>query len=379
MVERVEADRIRSGRTRLIAYGGLALCVLLVLFGPQVAELGLSVLGCPLGYGLPGAACGGFLAGPASALASWVRVAPPVETLFLLLQQLWPLLLIWGAGVLLSMRADRAAVDQPPLRQLDSEAAQNAEGPGSTRLSEGEAQAQWVQPRQREQALEEEARRRSLTEQLFAEARFLGIAAVSCWVLIFGLFAFCVAFGVPLLGGVSADSVLNAFGCLQPAQAAMDPLTNACGLLQERLAPYRKPFFGALLSPVWLFTQFSDLLLLWLGSILLVAVLPIFRLGVRRVLRTHPATAFALFAVSAMSTYALASLWLLGAPEWASAQRSTNGVAPAVAALEVIFFFALVLVLLVLVVLVLGLIYIFVRVSQRHARAGSNPQRSQEG
>ena len=96
-----------SARTRTIVYSGLAGSALLVLFGPQFAEWGLALLGCPLGYGAPGAGCGGLLAVAAGPLAALAGAAPPLETSIVLVHRLWPLLLVWGIAILLSARADR--------------------------------------------------------------------------------------------------------------------------------------------------------------------------------------------------------------------------------------------------------------------------------
>ena len=35
----------------------------------------------------------------------------------------------------------------------------------------------------------------------------------------------------------------------------------------DRLAPYQRPWYGALLSPIWLFAQFSGVLLAWMALV----------------------------------------------------------------------------------------------------------------
>ncbi len=332
MIQGVRSETRHSVRTRVLAYGGLLLCAVLVLFGPQLSELGLSALGCRVGYGLSGVACGGALGGPIRALTRWGQASPPVETLFLLVSQLWPLLLLWVAAVALSMRADLTRTT----RTLERDTPAAAPEPSKARLSADEARAQWIAAREAEQANETQADKRALSEQLFAETRFVGIVALACWLLICGFFAFCLAFGLPLLGGLSAEHTLAAFGCNAPTAEAMDPLSKACGALESRLEPYLRPFVGALLSPVWLFTQLGDVLLFWLGGIFLLAVLPVLRLGLRRVLKTFPAMSLTLLVATTLAAAGTAGAWLNSASSSTGPSVGDGIPVPALAFLETV-------------------------------------------
>ena len=292
-----------SIRTRTIAYGGLAGSALAVLFGPQLAEWGLALLGCPLGYGAPGAGCGGVRAVVVGPLAALAGAAPPLETSIVLVHRLWPLLLVWGVAIVLSTRADR------PLAEPAHADDQRAAGLGvaaATGLSAEQTRAQWVADREREQANDARVAQRSLRQQLGADTRFIGSIALTCWILICALLGFCLAFGLPLLGGVSAEIALDLFGC----GPAHDSMMRACPGLEQRFEPYRQPFVGALLSPVWLFTQFGDVLLVWLAIIGLLAVLPLLRLGIRPVFRSYPVMSVTLIVITTLSVIAMAGGWL---------------------------------------------------------------------
>jgi hypothetical protein len=312
----------------------LAICTLVILFGPQLAEWGLAVLGCPLGYGAAGAGCGGVLALPARPLGALAGAAPPLETCFVLVQQLWPLLLVWGIAIVLSTRADRrpAALAQPEDQRESVAAAATATATVAiARMSAEEARAQWVADREREQASDALAAQRTVRQQLMAETRFIGATALVCWLLICGFLGFCLTFGLPLLGGVHVEIALDFFGCGQSTGIAYDPMMLACPALEERFQPYRQPFFGALLSPVWLFTQFGDVLLVWLGAILLLAALPLFRLGFRPVLRAYPVMSITLAVIASLAALAMAAAWL--APMNAPGGRFHEPV-PAIAFIE---------------------------------------------
>ncbi|SDD34501.1 hypothetical protein [Aquimonas voraii] len=319
-----------SARSRLLVYGGVLAGALLVLFGPQLAEWGLSALGCPLGFGAPGAGCTGVLEAPARALVRWSQASPPLETAFVLFNQAWPLLLCWAAAVILSLRADRTRSTPAPASP------RGGSPPHSTPqgLTPEAARARWIAARQHEQAEEALANSRALHDQLFAEAGFVGGVAFACALLICGLFAFCLAFGLPLLGGVSAEYTLHAFGCDAPAQAAMDPLARACGTLEQRLGPYRQPFFGALLSPLWLFTQFGDVLLLWLLCISALTVLPALRFGLRRLLRAYPPIWLGLIATACLAAIATVSGWLSSASHSNGSLPGPGDPVPALAFLQ---------------------------------------------
>ncbi len=356
-------------RTRLIGYGGLLIWTLLALFGPQMGEQALRILGCPGGHGHAGAACGGPLQGLTAAVAAWVSTAPPIDTVFLLVHQLWPLLLLWAAAVLVSARAEPAG-HQDRVRGPVAGAEQRTAPPVAQKLAPQEAQAQWIEARQREQAGEVQAEQRSLSEQLFAEARFLGYLAVACWTLIFGLLAFCLAFGLPLLGGINAEHTLNAFGCQSVASAPVDALMSACGALEERFEPYLRPFYGALFSPLWLFTQFGDLLLLWLATILLLVLLPALRLGARRLIRAYPATALALLVATMLAAMGFIVASTIGPDALIAGSSRPSDPVPALAALEVIITIAAMgTVILLLALCSLLTVFLLTRRSRRQRNA----------
>jgi hypothetical protein len=322
-------SRFHIRRTRALGYALLGFCTALILFGPQIAELGLNALGCPVGFGTPGANCRGFAGLLAAPLAPWSSAVPPVETVFLLFDHWWGLLLVWAALIVLSGRIDRrdgpAGARQPVLQSDASCAAVTALGPrGSVQAQ----QAQWVQARQAEQQAEARASQQSLTRQLLAESVFWGGIAVSCWVLLGGLLVFCIAFGTPLLGGLSAQSLLAAFGCPDLQQSSMNPLAGFCGFWTERLAPYQQPFFGALLSPLWLFTQFHDLLLVWLGLVLLLALLPLYRFGwLMLVVKEQAIASRVVFTLFVLSSLALVYFQFFDAPAWVRVSEQLSRVA----------------------------------------------------
>lgn len=268
-----------SGRTRLLAYGPLALCSTMVLFGPTVAERVLQVLGCS---GRPGAAdsgCQGLAVLPASALAPWLWVAPPVETIFLLLQQTWPLLGVWLALVWLSMHSDRRP-RLPGVARPDSlQIRQTRVAAVAANASHAERQAAWISQKQAEQAQAQRIQQLSLHRRMLTEGTLWGSLWMACIFLVVGLATFCLALGAPLIGGLSAESLLHAFGCSNESLMASNALSGSCGFWSERLEPYLRPWYGALFSPIWLFTQFPDVLLGWMGLILLFSLSVVYRAG----------------------------------------------------------------------------------------------------
>jgi len=214
-------------------------------------------------------------------LAPWTRAAPPVETLFLLIEKGWFALLIWMGLIVWSRRAEArvaatadpvtaTAADVPPLDRAASEAQRPA---AQAPLSE------WVLARQHEQKAEALQAQRSLIRRLALERSLWGGMALLSLGLLGGLVLFCFAFGMPILGGFSADALLSASGCKPAPGISAEALGPFCGFWIERLAPYRQPFLGALLAPLWLFTQFYDLLLAWCAAIVVLMLLPLYRLG----------------------------------------------------------------------------------------------------
>jgi hypothetical protein len=295
----------------------LAFATLLTLFGPSLAADGLEALGCTRHP----ESCGRGLGALATWLAPWLSAQPPLETGFVLLEQCWPLLLIWSGLIVLSMRADRirlATCERSNSVQVASPAETTAdEQPCIHREPKG--QGAWIKARQDEQQAELRQRERTLNQRLFAEG-FASISmTVTCCLLLAALLSFCVAFGLPLLGGLSAEALLGALDCVEPANQAPPAQGGACGFWLARLAPYRQPFVGALLSPIWLFSQFFDLLLIWLGLILMLALLPIYRLGGLILLWTElRLISRALFVLFAMSLLGLGYFVFFAAPTFKS-------------------------------------------------------------
>lgn len=273
------AVRRSIGRTRWLMYSLLLFCAVALLFGPQLAAGGLDLLGCSARFGAADDGCSS--PGLAAWLAPWSAAAPPVETLFLLIQKCGLMLLAWGVLLGLSHRADRrpsavhTAAQAPPTETIEAGPARG----GSVPVSAPVAISDWVKAREAEQKALAHEEHRSLIRRLAIERSLWGGMALSSLALLGGLVVFCLAFGVPLLGGLSANSLLGAFGCTGVAGASPDTLGPFCGFWIERLAPYREPFLGSLLSPLWLFTQFNDLLLAWCAAIIVLMMLPLYRLG----------------------------------------------------------------------------------------------------
>ncbi len=92
-----------------------------------------------------------------------------------------------------------------------------------------------------------------------------------------------------------------------------------------------------MLSPVWLFTQFHDLLLMWLGAIVLVALLPIYRFGWWMIVAKEQAIAvralFVLFVVSSLALVLYRFYDLPGAARASAALPGGGQQAPGVALL----------------------------------------------
>ena len=216
---------------------------------------------------------------PANALAPWLSVAPPVETTFLLMQQTWPLIAGWLALILLSMRSDQRQ-GLPHAAQTESLQASEPGAVASTaNASSAVRQAQWIRQKQAEQSEWQQAEQLSLHRRIRAEGALWGSLWIFFVFLLGGLAAFCLALGTPLIGGLNAEGLLHGVGCSNQALMASNPLSGMCGFWIDRLEPYHRPWFGALLSPIWLFTQFSDVLLIWMASIVLLALLFVYRVG----------------------------------------------------------------------------------------------------
>ncbi|MCK7594147.1 hypothetical protein [Pseudomarimonas salicorniae] len=267
-----------SLRTRLIAYGLLAYCVAMVLFGPLIAEWGLWALGCS-------ASCSGLAMLPGNGLLPWLSRVPPVETAF----QLWDQSGLWLGGwlglVFLSRQIDRRtprhAVIATPVEPVPPAVA--ADDPGFAAR-----QAVWVREREAEQAEARHLDQLSFRRRMLAEGSLWAALCITLIVTVSGLVLFCLAFGTPLIGGLSAEGLLSSLSCSDPARLETHPLGGMCDFWVERLAPYSRPWFGALLAPVWLFTQFSDVLLGWVAAIAALLLAPGLRFGWSMLLKDAP-------------------------------------------------------------------------------------------
>ncbi len=274
-----------SSRTRLLTYALIAYCSTMVLFGPSAAELALAALGCGGRLGSMETSCYGLALLPASTLAPWLSVVPPVETLFLLLEQTWLIGAVWLALIAFSMRLDRRPKPLAVVQHEAREGSQLNAAPSAEKPSFAAQQADWVRQKEAEQTQQQEVDQLSLHRRILLEGGLWGSLSILLIVLIGGLAAFCVAFGMPLLGGISAESLLRTFSCSDLSLMDANPWSGVCGSLTHRLEPYLQPFFGALFAPIWLFTEFSDVLLIWMASILSLTLLFVYRLGWMTVLK----------------------------------------------------------------------------------------------
>lgn len=185
---------------------------------------------------------------PANALMPWLSVAPPVESTFLLLQQSWVLIAGWLVAIVLSVRSDRR-------RGL----------PGA------------VQPHT--------PRTRDLRSAAAAAGSAPLVGQSNGWLpnvivlLLVALAVFCLLLGTPLIGSLSAESILRTLRCSAPLLMDSNPWGGFCGFWIDRLEPYQRPWYGALLAPVWLFTQFSAVLLAWMALIAVLVLAFAYRLG----------------------------------------------------------------------------------------------------
>lgn len=358
-----------GARTRILAYGLLAFCVLMLLFGPSVAELGLQFLGCPGRMGSAATGCQGLAMLPASALLPWLSAMPFTDTPFLLLEQTWPVLLVWLILVVLSLRSDqrRRATDGSRLAASLAGESPHAGVSVHEPPSFAARQAAWVRQKQAEQ-VEEQAR---FQRRAQVEGGLWGALSVLWGALIVGLLVFCLALGTPLIGGMNAEGLLRALGCADPSPMSANPWSGQCGFWTERLAPYTRPWFGALLSPVWLFTQFSDLLLAWLGAILLLTVLPALRVGGSLVLR-HTGSAIKVAWLALFAVALLAELFVGMTPP-ASPTPGGGGLgAVPVGALETLFGIGLLLLVMVPAALI-ALLVLAIAVWRQFRRGSPQP------
>ena len=100
------------------------------------------------------------------------------------------------------------------------------------------------------------------------------ILQLSFWLLLTGFIAFCIALGMPFLGSHVAREILLQMDC---SPGTFDPFTSPCtsapGFWTPRPLPFLIPILGQFLSPIWLVWKFYDVLIVWLVTIGLVAML----------------------------------------------------------------------------------------------------------
>lgn len=370
----------RTGvRTRLLGSGLLAYVLTMAFFGPSVAERALEALGCPGRWGSAETSCQGLALLPANALAPWLSVAAPVDTAFFLLQQSWPFIATWLALIALSMVFDWRQ-GTPGAAQPEAFQASEITAPALAASASFETrQAEWVRQKQVEQAHEQSAAQLSLHRQLLAQGKLWGSLSILFIALLGGGAFFCLALGTPLIGGLSAESVLQAFGCSDQSLMASNPWSGPCGFWTDRLAPYQTPWFGALLSPVWLFTQFSDVLLIWIASLLLLALLFVYRVGWSMVFKNTPRAfiAVGLIVFSAALLITLHQIFIAVSPPLQPIGDS--GLGATVKAFEMVFVVATALVfalaagLVALIVLVIALVRQFIKMRE-HNRLNASTQ-----
>lgn len=337
-----------SVRTRMLVYGLLGCIILMVLFGPSVAELGLETLGCPGRPGSSDAGCQGLAMLPAQPLTPWLSVVPPLETTFLLLQQTWYLIAGWMGLIVLSVRADRRP--RPPV-DIQHEAlvvSEHSAISSSENTSYVAQQAEWIRHKQAEQAQEREAEQLSLYRRLQVEGTLWGTLSIVFICMLGGLVVFCLAFGTPLVGGLSSQSLLHTFGCSNQLMMSSNPLSGFCGFLTDRFEPYQRPWFGALFSPFWLFTQFSDVLLIWMGLILLLALIFVYRVGWSMVFKNSSPYLKAIGLI-VFSAALLGQLYQMSRDTSQVVQSfGSSGLGAAVNVVEMVFFAGTVIVLVVI-------------------------------
>lgn len=276
-----------GARTRVLAYGLFGYCSVMVFLGPSVAEFVLGILGCPGRMGSGDSGCSGLAVLPANALVPWSSVVPPLETTFFLLQKSWALIAGWFVLIALSLRADRRQGPNgsawPAATQTFDRAC--ASSPAHPALSAERCErAEWK--RQKDAAYAEQVADKTtgllaLHRRLQAEGELWGLLAIVFVLLVVALVAMCLVLGTPLIGGMGAEHLLRSSGCSNLPQMGSNPMGGLCGFWVERLEPYQRPWYGALLSPLWLFTQFSDVLLVWMAVILGLLLLFACRLGWR--------------------------------------------------------------------------------------------------
>jgi len=224
-----------SSLYRALVWGLFLFCVSFALIGGVIAEQLLAALHCQFHADPRAGTCSFFQNSVASRLTPFLAAQTPLDYPFLLLRSFWGLILAW----LLAIGWSRHAYQNP------RKAIAAPRAPAATAVSLQRRLHQFLQ--------------------------------ASFWILLLGLIAFCIALGTPFLGTYVSREILQALGC---SPGTLDPLVSACmsrpGFWTPRLQPFLLPFLGQLGSPLWLFWQFGDVLILWVAVIAVVLALKIY-------------------------------------------------------------------------------------------------------
>lgn len=224
-----------SGLYRALVWGLFLFCISFALIGGVIAEQALAALNCQFHADPRAGTCSFLQNALASRLTPFLSAETPLDYPFMLLRSFWGLILAWLVAIGWSRHA-----------------AQNPRKPVTTSRAPVPAAISF---------------RRALH-------RFL---QSSFWILLLGLIAFCIAFGTPFLSTYVSREILQALGC---NPGSFDPLVSACmsrpGFWTPRLQPFLLPLLGQLGSPLWLFWQFGDVLIVWVVLIALVLALKLY-------------------------------------------------------------------------------------------------------
>ncbi|WP_431095766.1 hypothetical protein [Polaromonas aquatica] len=224
-----------SATYRVLVWGLVFFCISFALIGGVIAEQAMAALNCQYNANPTAGSCSFLQNALASRFAPFLSAETPLDYPFMLLHSFWGFILVWLVAIGFARHASH---------NLRSPAA----APASTIPTT-------VSPLQ--------------TLHATLQASF--------WILLVGLIAFCIAFGTPFLGTYVSREVLQALGC---SPGGFDPLVSACmaspGFWTPRLQPFLLPFLGQLGSPLWLFWQFGDVLIIWVTMIAVVFVLKLY-------------------------------------------------------------------------------------------------------
>ncbi len=316
---------------------------------------------------------------PANVFAPWLSVVPPLETTFLLLEQTWLVIAGWLALVVLSMRSDRRRGQPCAAHPGSLKSSETGAVAATGKVSAATRRAQWIGQKEAEQTEMQRQEQLSLHRRILAQGALWGSLWILLVFLLGALAVFCLALGTPLIGGLSADSLLRRFGCADPSLMGAHPLSDMCGFWTDRLEPYQRPWFGALLAPIWLFTQFSDVLLIWMASILLLALIFVYRLG-WGLMFTNTAPAVKVSGLILFTAALLGLLYQLSIGTSAPApSMGDSGLGGGGSIVELVFaigafvVFGLTAGLIALIVLVIALVRHFRRVRDRSGLATRTP------